>query len=274
MTLIQAIILGIIQGLTEFLPVSSSAHLVITPYLLGWEFPADAAFVFDVLVQLGTLVAVIAYFWQDLFEIVRDFLICLWQRKPFLLPKARLGWYLIIATLPAVVAGLLVKDQVEQAFDSPTATAIFLLVTAFFLFIAERYGKRTKPLKTIVWLDSLVIGLFQVVSLFPGVSRSGSTITGGMLRSLDRPSAARFSFLMSVPAMLGAGVIAVIDLFDIPNFSTQVPSLVIGFLAAAVVGYLSIRWLLAYLAKRSLIVFAVYCVILSAVVLLMALIRG
>lgn len=274
MTILQAIILGIIQGLTEFLPISSSAHLVLTPYLLGWKFPADAAFVFDVLVQLGTLVAVIAYFWKDLLEIFRDFLTCLWQRQPFKLPKARLGWYLILATLPAVIAGLLIKDLVEQAFDSPTVTALFLLVTALLLFVAERFGRRSKPLEAISWLDSLVIGCFQVLSLFPGISRSGSTITGGMLRNIDRPSAARFSFLISVPAMLGAGLLATLDLFQIPNFASHVPPLLAGFLAAAVVGYLSIRWLLGYLARRSLIVFAIYCIIASAVVLLVAVIRG
>lgn len=274
MTLFQALILGIIQGLTEFLPISSSAHLVLMPYLLGWEFPADAAFIFDVLVQMGTLLAVIVYFWRDLYEIGRDFLVCLWERKPFRLPNARMGWYLILASIPAVLAGVLIKEQVEQAFDSPTATAGFLLVTALFLFLAERYGRQTKPLKTLSWLDSLVIGLFQAVSLFPGVSRSGSTITGGMLRSLDRPSAARFSFLMSVPVMIGAGTLAVKDLFDIPNFTSYVPTLLVGFIAAAVVGYLSIRWLLAFLVKRSLVVFAVYCVLLSAVVLLVALLRG
>ena len=274
MTLIQAILLGIIQGLTEFLPISSSAHLVLTPYLLGWEIPADAAFVFDVLVQWGTLVAVIAYFWKDLYEIARDSLVCLWERKPLRLPKARLGWYLILATIPAVLGGLLIKSAVEQAFDSPTATALFLLVTALLLFVAERYGRRTKPLKTLGWLDSLVIGLFQVLSLFPGVSRSGSTISGGMLRSLDRPSAARFSFLMSVPVMIGAGVLAIKDLFDIPDFTSLVPPVLAGVIVAAIVGYFAIRWLLNYLSKRSLIVFAIYCVVLSAVTLLVGLVRG
>lgn len=274
MTLIRAIILGIIQGLTEFLPISSSAHLVITPYILGWEIPAEAEFVFDVLVQLGTLVAVITYFWKDLFEIVVEFLTGLWQRQPFKLPKARLGWYIIIATLPAVLIGLFLKDLVEQAFDSPIATAFFLLITALILFIAERYGKRSKSLIGMGWLDGLVIGCFQVLSLFPGISRSGSTITGGMLRDLDRSSAARFSFLMSVPAMFGAGVLAVRDLLENPYFSSQVPGLVVGFLTAAIVGYLSIHWLLGFLTKRSLLVFAVYCVIISILVLFVALMRG
>ena len=185
-----------------------------------------------------------------------------------------MGWYIILATLPAVLIGLFIKDQVEAAFASPVAVAGFLLVTAFILYIAERFGKRTVKLGGMNWRDSLVIGCFQVLSLFPGVSRSGSTITGGMLRGLDRPDAARFSFLMSIPAMLGAGLIATLDLLEMPNFAEQVPGLVAGFLAAAVVGYLSIRWLLSYLTHRSLNVFAVYCVIVAAVVLLVALLRG
>lgn len=274
MTLIQAIILGIIQGLTEFLPISSSAHLVITPYLLGWDIPAQAEFVFDVLVQMGTLLAVIAYFWKDILDIITGFLSALRQGKPFENPSARLGWYIILATLPAVLLGLLVKDKVEQAFDSPNAVALFLLLTALLLYLAEKLGKRTVKLKGMNWLDSLVIGCFQALSLFPGISRSGSTITGGMLRDLDRPSAARFSFLISIPAMLGAGLIATLDLLQMPSFADQLPSLLIGFLAAAIVGYLSIRWLLGYLTHRSLYVFAVYCVVIAAVVLLVGFIRG
>ena len=274
MTIFQAIILGIVQGLTEFLPISSSAHLVITPYLLGWKFDPDINFIFDVLVQMGTLVAVIAYFWDDLVGIARDFLVCLWQRQPFKLPRARLGWYIIIATLPAVVFALTVKDLVEEAFNSPIATALFLLLTALLLVIAEKLGKRTKSLEAMRWLDSLVIGLFQALSLFPGVSRSGSTITGGMVQGLDRPSAARFSFLISIPAMAGAGAVVIKDLLEKPNFSTQIPALAAGFITAAIVGYLSIRWLLGYLTRRSLLIFAIYCVAACAVVLFIALLRG
>ena len=273
MTIFQAIILGIVQGLTEFLPISSSAHLVITPYLFGWEIPADVAFVFDVLVQVGTLVAVIAYFWKDLLAIVRDALACLRQREPFKLPNARLGWYIIAATLPAVVLGLLVKDLVEQAFNSPTATALFLLVTAFLLIIAERFGKRTRSLEAMGWLDSLIVGAFQALALFPGVSRSGASITGGMLREFDRPSAARFSFLISIPAMLGAGLVAINELVAIPNFATYVPVVLAGFITAAIVGYLSIRWLLHYLVNHSFMVFAIYCIALCGLVFLVTILR-
>lgn len=274
MTILQSIILGIIQGLTEFLPISSSAHLVLTPYLLGWEFDPQAEFIFDVLVQLGTLLAVIAYFWRDLVGIVRAFILGIWHKKPFAEPQARLGWLLIIASIPAVLAGVFFKDMVEQAFASPLATALFLILTAGFLVSAEILGKRARALDQLTGLDALVIGIFQAISLFPGVSRSGSTITGGMLRGLDRRAAARFSFMMSVPVMLGAGALTILDLFQAPNFTAQLPPLVLGFVTAALVGYLSIRWLLGYLARHSLYSFAIYCLAFSAIVCIVFFVRG
>lgn len=274
MTILQSIILGIIQGLTEFLPISSSAHLVITPYLLGWEFNNQAEFIFDVLVQLGTLLAVITYFWRDLVGILRAIILGIWHRKPFAQLQARLGWLLIIASIPAALAGILFKDMVEQAFSSPLATALFLILTAGFLVLAEILGKRAHQMEHITWLDALIIGIFQAVSLFPGVSRSGSTITGGMLRGLDRRPAARFSFLMSVPVMLGAGALTTLDLFQVPNFTAQLPTLLLGFITAAIVGYLSIRWLLGFLTRHSLFAFAIYCLALSAVVMIVFFVRG
>jgi undecaprenyl-diphosphatase len=268
MTLLQSIILGIIQGLTEFVPISSSAHLVIAPYLFGWHIPTQDAFIFDVLVQLGTLLAVIVYFRKDLYTIITAVINGLIRRKPFSDPMARLGWLLVLATIPAVIAGFFFKSLIEQAFGSPLAAALFLLATAFLLVLAERVGKRTRQLDTITWVDALVIGCFQIVSLLPGISRSGSTISGGMIRNLDRPTAARFSFLMSVPVMIGAGLLAMVDLIKTPNFSMQIPTLIAGFVVAAIVGYLSIRWLLSYLAKRPLYLFAIYCVVISVVVLI------
>jgi undecaprenyl-diphosphatase len=274
LTLLQSILLGIIQGLTEFLPISSSAHLVLTPYFLGWEIPNQAEFIFDVLVQIGTLIAVIVYFWRDLVGILKSFLNGLMQKRPLADPQARFGWYLIIATLPAVVAGFLFKDIVEKAFSSPLITALFLIATAVFLVTAEQLGKKVRLLEHITWLDALIVGLFQAVSLFPGISRSGSTITGGMLRHLDRRSAARFSFLMSVPVMFGAGVLAIIDLLQLPDFTAQLPTLLAGFVAALVMGYLSIRWLLRYLSRHSFYGFAVYCLIAAIITFIVALIRG
>jgi undecaprenyl-diphosphatase len=261
MTILQSIILGIVQGLTEFLPVSSSAHLVIVPYILGWNIPANQAFIFDVLVQDGTLVAVIIYFWKDLWSIANAFLQGLLRGQPFAEAQSRLGWYLILATIPAGIFGLLIKDQVEAAFGSPLLTGVFLLVTAGFLLVAERAGKRNRSLESMTWVDALWFGVAQALAIFPGISRSGATITGGMLRSFDRPAAARFSFMMSVPVMLAAGLLALKDLFEMPDMAAQVPSLLLGFITAAVVGYISIHWLLGYLKQRSLIGFAIYCVV-------------
>jgi undecaprenyl-diphosphatase len=268
MTLLQSIILGIIQGLTEFLPISSSGHLVIVPELLGWQFPAQDAFVFNVLVQVATLIAVIVYFWHDLLEIIKATLNGIRERHPFATPNARMGWYIVLATIPAGLAGLLLNNWVEQAFDNPSVVAIFLMGTAFMLLIAELLGKRQHRKDQLTWLDALWIGIAQSLAIFPGISRSGATITGGMLRNLKRPSAARFSFLISVPIMLAAGLLAIIDLLQIPHWATLLPNFIAGFIAAAVVGYLSIRWLLNYLQHKPLYIFAAYCATLSIISLI------
>lgn len=274
MTILQSILLGIIQGLTEFLPISSSAHLVLIPYLLNWNIPQSQVFPFDVLVQLGTLAAVILFFWKDLWLIIREFVSGILKGKPFGTFEARLGWYLILATIPAGIAGLLLKSSVEAAFNSARVTALFLLVTAAFLLIAEWVGKRQKNLSKITWVDALWIGLFQAVSIFPGISRSGSTMTGGMTRQLDRPSAARFSFLMSIPIMLAAGALSVKDLVKVPDLNAFLPVMIIGFVTAGVIGYFSIRWLLAFIQKRSFIPFAIYCAAMASLVLAVSAFRA
>ncbi|HEX9674458.1 MAG TPA: undecaprenyl-diphosphate phosphatase, partial [Anaerolineales bacterium] len=260
MTLIQALILGFVQGLTEFIPVSSSAHLVLVPWLLGWTFEPQAAFAFDVLVQLGTLLAVIVVFWRDGVSLLSAAIGALRTRR---WAEGRLAWLLILATLPAAAAGILLEDLVEQAFASPAASAAFLLVTATLLGLSEvlrrRLGERVPPgpeastrdaLEELKPADSLFIGLAQALALFPGISRSGSTIAAGLARGLTRPQAARFSFLMSVPIMLGAGLVAASDLASLPNAQELLPSLAAGFLSAALVGFLAIRWLLRFLARR------------------------
>ena len=274
MTLIQSIILGIIQGATEFLPISSSGHLVIVPFVFGWEIPNGEAFIFDVLVQVATLTAVFAYFWREIGLISCAVIAGIRQRKPFESSFARLGWLLILSTLPAIVLGLLLKEQITRAFENPLTSAIGLLVTAGLLVVAERVGKRQRRMKNLTWIDSLMIGLFQVLALFPGVSRSGSTITGGMVRDLKRPPAARFAFLMSIPVMIAAGTLAALDFLALPNTLSLLPTYIPGFFAAAFVGYLAIRWLIKYLARHSLYVFAVYCTLLSLITITLVLIRN
>jgi len=262
-TVLQAVILGIVQGLTEFLPVSSSAHLVIVPWALGWEFDPAYAFAFDVLVQMGTLLAVVVYFARTLREMLAAVGSGLRARRPFVDSQARLGWLILVATLPAVVAGLLLHDLVEAVFASPTAVFTFLLLTGALLAGAERFGRPQRGLDHLNAADAVAVGAAQALALFPGISRSGSTISAGLLRRLRRPEAARLSFLMSIPVMVGAGLVGLKDLADLAPSPELLLPVAIGFLTSAIVGYLSIRWLLAYLAGHRLTVFAVYCFVVG-----------
>jgi len=273
MTFLQSLILGVGQGLTEFLPVSSSAHLVLVPFILNWTLDPTKAFIFDVLVQLGTLVAVIAYFWKDLLAIFKAVIAGIRNKKPFEESNSRLGWYLVLATIPAGLGGLLLKSKVEAAFSSPVLTAVLLFVTAVILTLAEVFSRKERNLESVTALDAVVIGFSQLLSIFPGISRSGATISGGLSRGLKREAAARFSFLMSIPVMLAAGLLSVLDLVKIPDLGSFLPVLSIGFIVAMVVGYLSIRWLLNFLKSRSLIPFAVYCALVSVLTIFIAYFR-
>jgi undecaprenyl-diphosphatase len=273
MNFIQAIILGIVQGLTEFLPVSSSAHLVIVPYLLNWTLDPEKAFVFNVLIQLGTLVAVIVYFWSDLVAIFRSVIQGIKEKEPLKEVDSRLGWYIVLGTIPAGLAGMILKERVEEAFGSHVITAILLLGTAILLVLAELLSKKAKNLDKMTWQDSLIVGIFQALAIFPGISRSGATISGGMLKGYTREAAARFSFLLSIPIMLAAGLLSVIDLVRADFFLDFLPVLILGFVIAGVIGYLSIRWLLNYFKKNTFFGFAIYCVILSAVTLIVTALR-
>jgi undecaprenyl-diphosphatase len=258
-TLIQGLVLGVVQGLTEFLPISSSAHLVLVPWVLGWNIDPAFAFAFDVLVQMGTLVAVIVFYASTLARMVRAVVSGVRLRRPFADPDSRLAWLIVLATVPALFAGLLLHDAVEAAFGSPATVSFFLLVTAAFLAAAEHFGRPHRLLDELRWPDALIVGSAQALALFPGISRSGSTISAGLLRGLLRQESARFSFLMSIPVMLGAAVIGLKDLAALsPDLSSLAP-LAVGFVASAIVGYLVMRWLLAYLASHRLTVFAVYC---------------
>jgi undecaprenyl-diphosphatase len=273
MSLIQAIILGIVQGLTEFLPISSSAHLVIVPYLLNWSLDPTQAFVFDVLVQLGTLTAVLVYFWKDLVSIVTSMISGLKEHSFDEKPEGKLGWMIILATIPAGLAGLLLKSNVEAAFNSPSLTSLMLLVTAGLLVTGEILSKKTRPAEAMTPLDALIVGLFQALSVFPGISRSGATITGGLLRHFKREDAARVSFLMTIPIMLAAGLLAMVDLFAIPALASFLPIVVVGFIVAAIVGYFAIRWFMGFLRQKNLYPFAIYCAMLALITLIITYVR-
>lgn len=261
MNLLHAILLGIVQGLTEFIPVSSTAHLLIGQQLFG--IPADdAIFSFLVIVQLGTLISLFAFYWQDLLGIAKatlDF-----RRST---PERNLGIYIIVATIPALIAGYLLKDAVEALFSQPMLQAsIRLFSAAILLTLAELLTRKNRNIDSMTWLDALIVGLFQIIAVFPGASRSGTTISGGMFRGFDRPSAARFAFLMSVPVMLAAGGYEMLDVIRMPNLGKFLPLLAVGFVSAAIIGWFAIKWLIDYLSKRSLYVFAIYCGVVGAIV--------
>lgn len=261
MSIFQAFLLGIVQGITEFLPVSSSAHLVLVPYWLDWQVPADQVFIFDVVIQMGTLVAVIVYFWKDLVQILRAVFRGIAKRKPLEDADAKLGWLIILATIPGGIAGVVIKKHVEAVFHSPMMTAMLLLLTAALLILAEIISKRSRPLESLTWLDALIIGIFQAVAIFPGISRSGATMTGGLVRGFDRDSSARFSFLMSIPIMFAAGFSQLLNLGTVQNPGSFIPALAIGLITAGVVGFFSIKWLLKYLRSHSMTVFAIVCIL-------------
>ncbi|PWB74869.1 MAG: undecaprenyl-diphosphatase UppP [Anaerolineales bacterium] len=261
MSIFQSFLLGIIQGLTEFIPVSSTAHLLISQTI--FKIPADdAMFSFLVIVQLGTLVSLFAFYWKDLLSIAKatvDF-----RRST---PERNLGFYIIVATIPALLAGYLLKDAVEALFRHPMLQAsVRLFSAAILLTLAESLTGKNRVLASMTWLDALIVGLFQIIAVFPGASRSGSTISGGMFRGFDRPSAARFAFLMSVPVMLAAGGYEMLDVLKMPNLGEFLPLLAVGFITAAVVGWFAIKWLISYLSKHSLYLFAAYCAVVGTIV--------
>lgn len=261
MEIIESIIWGIVQGATEFLPVSSSGHLVLVPAVFGLRSPTltEAA-----IAHLGTLLAVLIYFWKDIWAIIVGVINGLLKGKPFETADARLGWFIVIGTIPAAAIGLPFEEQFETWFGSPTMAACFLFVTAALIVLGERMASGDKPIEEMTWIDSIIIGVFQAGALFPGISRSGSTIVGGLLRGLDRSTAARFSFLLGIPAILGAGLGAVVDLFSLENPAAQAVPMFTVFIVSAVVGYACIAWLLQWVRSRSLIPFAVYCALFGA----------
>jgi undecaprenyl-diphosphatase len=262
----QAIVLGVTQGLTEFLPISSTAHLRIVPAFAGWEDPGAA---FTAVVQLGTMAAVLLYFREDLWRIARTWLGSL--RRPELRRSldARIGWYLILGTIPIGIFGLIFKDPIENGARDLYVIGSALIVFGFVLLAAERVSKRSRSLEEITARDGVFIGLAQALALIPGVSRSGATISAGLFRDFDRVSAARFSFLLSVPAVVLSG------LFELRKFighgsDTSGGALVVATLLAFVVGYASIAFLLRFLTTHSTLPFVIYRVGLGALVLVLA----
>lgn len=256
--LIKAIVLGFVQGATEFLPVSSSGHLVVVPWLLGWT---PSSLLFDTVLHWGTLLAILAIFWRDFWRMTLAGLRSIAARS-LADPYARLAWWIVIASVPVAITGLLFEEFFETLFASPRAAGGFLLVTALLLASSEWLTKnQTKVLDDLRISDAVAIGLAQTLALAPGVSRSGTTIAAGLVCGLTRESAARFSFLLGTPAFLGAGLLQLLDALaeDRAEVVAQLPLLALGFAVSAITGFAAIRFLLAYLRRRTLYPFAVYC---------------
>lgn len=270
MTVIQAVILGIIQGATEFIPVSSSGHLVLVPWLLGWGAPG---LTFTVAVHFGTVFGVLAYFWQDWLKMIRGALRWVRMRDVMDLDQ-RLLALLILGTVPAAVLGVAFRGFFEHIFKSPLIAALMLLVTTALLIAGEWLGKAMRGLEDLGWKDGLVVGLAQALAMIPGISRSGSTIAAGRLRDVRRDDAARFSFLLATPIIIGTGLFQLVDLLRAGVKTFGGVPLLAGFLSALFSGYLVIHWLLAFLRARSMNVFAVYCFAFSLISLLVIAIRG
>jgi undecaprenyl-diphosphatase len=272
MTLLEAIVLGIVQGLTEFLPISSTAHLLIVPKLLGWDDPGAA---FSAVIQIGTLAAVFVYFWGDLWRIVRAVLLGVAGGRPLGSHDARLGWMIALATLPIVVAGLLFQDAIETTLRSlyvisasMIGLAVLLGLAETFLKRQERRGKPLKQINDIGWTEAIVVGLAQAVALVPGSSRSGVTITGGFFCSMSREAAARFSFLCSLPSIFAAGVYELYkERAALVGSQEDAVNLIASTIAAGIVGYWSIGFLLKLLRTRTTLVFIVYRLIVGIALL-------
>lgn len=256
MSIFEALFIGIIQGISEFLPISSDGHLVLLPAIFGLNQPSLQAIS---IAHQGTLLAVLLYFYKDIWVIVQAILKSIQNRDLMESSESRMGWYILAGTIPAGTVGLLFKDFFEQQFANPQIAAFCLLGTAVMLVIGEYLRTGIKPLSEMSWLDAMLIGVAQVVAILPGISRSGTTITTGLLRGFNREASTRFSFLLGIPAIFGAGLLALKDLLEEPTAGSQLPALLVAFVTSGVVGYACIHFLLQWVKNRSLIPFALYC---------------
>ena len=273
MDIIQAIILGIVQGLTEFLPVSSSAHLVFVPEILK----VQSSLVFDTILHVGSLVAVVIYFWKDIIHMLKSFFSSLMDiprrqfREGIKEDKfKKLAWFVIIGTIPAGLAGVLFKDTFEALFNDVFIVGFFLIITGFLLWGSEMMSRRVNnktSLKEMSLKNSILIGIAQAFAIAPGISRSGATISAGLFLGIERELAARYSFLLSIPAILGA---ALVQMKDISTIDVSATVFIAGFIAAAVTGYIAIKIVLKLIQEKNLLIFAYYCWIIGPIAMILA----
>lgn len=286
-TILQAIILGLVQGLTEFIPISSSAHLIIVPWLFGWTDPALTSLTFDVSLHLGTLLAVLIFFAADWVRLIKAWFASIAERKIGADPDRRMAWFVVIGTIPGAIAGVLLESKIEALFHEPNVPiqpnailimALIIAVLGALLLLAERLARHVTTFDKITFRDAILIGLAQALAIFPGVSRSGSTITAGLGLGLKREAAAKFSFLLSAPIIAGAGLKSLTEVYSGLKSgaiaSSEFVLFPVGLIVAAVSGYLCIRFLLNYLQKHPVNIFVYYRWGLAVLIAIVALVRG
>lgn len=266
MTVIQAIILGIVQGLTEFIPISSSGHLILFHQWLGVNETAQASFLFDMALNIGTLSALLIYFRKEIFVLMS----AVFNKKA---KQYKLAWLLILATIPAAIFGYLLKDSAESTFRSSSLVATTLIIMGFVMLFSERYAKHLKnksDLESVTKKQALAIGFAQAMAIIPGVSRSGATITTGLFAGMDRVAATRFSFLLGIPIMFGAIADTLLTKSALGTINSQTTLFFIGIVSAFVSGIIAIKFLLKFLAKHTLDIFAYYRIVLGITILIIA----
>jgi undecaprenyl-diphosphatase len=264
--ILKAVLLGVVQGLTEFLPVSSTAHLRIIPSFFGW---GDIGASYTAVIQVGTMIAIIMYFWKELTAMTRSFLGSL-RSKDFRSKDTKLFIMIMIGTIPIVIFGFLLKDFIRNEFRNMYIVAGSLIFFSVILFIADRYTKKKVSMDSLTYKDSIIVGFFQALALIPGASRSGSTISGAFFRNMTREDAARFSFLLSIPAVLLSGMYELFSQREsLLAGDSAVLSLVIATVVSGVVGYWSIWFLIAFIKKHSLTVFVVYRILFGLLIIIL-----
>jgi undecaprenyl-diphosphatase len=272
--ILSAIILGAVQGLSEFLPISSSGHLALIPHLLGVE----TGLAFDTVLHIGTLIAIFTFFWKDIINLIKGFILSIIDLSEGIdkfkeglntIPEKRFAWLIIIGTIPTGIIGILFKDAVETVLRGTIFIGFFLIVTGIILYYSERHSSGNITAKDMSFKKAAIVGICQGLAVLPGISRSGSTIASGLCLGLEREYAARYSFLLSVPAVIAAGVL---QIKDIANIDASMTVLLAGFLSSVIFGYLAIKLLMKMIKGWSLDIFAYYCWIVGILTLVLSII--
>ncbi len=264
--------MGAVQGLSEFLPISSSGHLALLPHILGVE----TGLAFDTVLHIGTLLAIFSFFWKDIMNLIKGFLLSLidltegfdtFKKGLTEVPEKRFSWLIIIGTIPTGILGILLKDAIENTFRGTAFIGFFLIVTGLILYYSERHSSGNITVSNMSFTQSVIIGICQGLAVLPGISRSGATIASGLCLGLEREYAARYSFLLSIPAVLGAGLI---QIKDITTIDAPLTVLLAGFVSSIIFGYLAIKLLMKMIKGWSLDIFAYYCWIVGALTLILS----